>query len=125
MSGTVFNLSRKVPTYTDIKDLEKGLDFAPIKKKLNEAELRRDCKDFCRCTRLEGFFRDESPPFFSGQLYFSPKSPWSSPASHPILEIFLSQIEHELFWILDKSLAYSNLTKASGKPTDLLLMIDL
>ena len=122
MSGTVFNLSRKVPTYTEIKDLEKGLDFAPIKKKLNEAELRRDCKDFCRCTRLEGFFRDESPPFFSGQLYFSPKSSWSSPAS---LEIFLSQIEHELFWILDKSLAYSNLTKASGKPIDLSLMIDL
>ena len=30
---------------------------------------------------------------------------------HPNLEVFLSQIEHELFRISDKSRIYSNLTK--------------
>ena len=35
---TVFNLSRKVLTDTEIKVLEKGLDFAPIQRKLNEPE---------------------------------------------------------------------------------------
>ena len=38
MSDTVFNLSRKVLTDTEIKVLEKGLDFAPIQRKLNEPE---------------------------------------------------------------------------------------
>ena len=33
------------------------------------------------------------------------------PAGHPNLEVFLSQIEHELFRIPDKSFTYSNITK--------------
>ena len=48
VSDTVFNLSRKVLTNTEIKVLEKGFDFASIQRKLNEPELRRDFKDFCR-----------------------------------------------------------------------------
>ena len=47
----------------------------------------------------------------SEQPSFSPKSSWSLSAGHPNLEIFLSQIVHELFWIPYKSLTYSNLTK--------------
>ena len=35
VSDTVFNLSRNVLTGTEIKVLEKGLDFAPILRKLN------------------------------------------------------------------------------------------
>ena len=61
--------------------------------------------------RLKWYFRDEPTPFFSDQASFSPKSSWSPPASHPNLEVFLSQIEHELFRIPDKSLTYSNVTK--------------
>ena len=38
MSDTVFNLSRKALTDTEIKVLEKRLDFAPIQRKLNEPE---------------------------------------------------------------------------------------
>ena len=41
-SETVFNLSRKILTDTEIKILEKGLDFAPVQKKINEPELRSD-----------------------------------------------------------------------------------
>ena len=107
VSDTVFNLSRKVLTNTEIKVLEKGLDFAPIQRKLNEPELRRDFKDFCRHLRLKWYFRNEPTPFFSEQPSFSPKSSWSPPAGHPNLEVFLSQTEQELFRIPDKSLTYS------------------
>ena len=111
VSDTVLNLSRKVLTDTEMKVLEKGLDFAPIQRKLNESELQRDFKDFCRCMRLEWYFRNEPTPFFSEQPSFSPKSSWSLPAGHPNLEVFLSQIEQELFWIPDKPCTYSNFTK--------------
>ena len=32
----------------DKKVLGKGLDFAPIQRKINEPELRRDVNEFCR-----------------------------------------------------------------------------
>ena len=51
-SGTVFNLSKKILTDTEIRVLAKGLDFAPIQNKINEPELRTDFKDFCRKTRI-------------------------------------------------------------------------
>ena len=41
-SKSVFNLSKKVLTETEIRVLEKGLGFAPIQKSLNEPELRKD-----------------------------------------------------------------------------------
>ena len=47
-SKTVFELSKKVHPETEIKILEKGLDFAPIQKTLNEPELRKDFEEFSR-----------------------------------------------------------------------------
>ena len=47
VSDTVFNLSNKVLSDTEIRVLEKGLDFAPTENKLNEPELRRDFEEFC------------------------------------------------------------------------------
>ena len=43
----------RVLTDTEIKVLEKGLDFAPIQKKLKEPELRSDFNEFCRRIRLK------------------------------------------------------------------------
>ena len=48
VSDTVFNLSNKVLSDTEIRVFEKGLDFAPIQNKLSEPELRKDFKKFCR-----------------------------------------------------------------------------
>ena len=45
-SETIFNLSNHVLIDTEIKILEKGLDFIPIQKKLNEPELRSDLMSF-------------------------------------------------------------------------------
>ena len=58
-SETIFNLSNRVLTDTEIKVLEKDLDFAPIQKKLNEQELRSDFNEFCRIMRLKWHFWDE------------------------------------------------------------------
>ena len=40
----VINLSQRVPS--EIEIFEKGLDFAPIQKSVNEPELRKDFEDF-------------------------------------------------------------------------------
>ena len=45
-SDTVFNLSNKVLTEDEIKIIEKGLDFAPIQRKVNEAKFRQDFENF-------------------------------------------------------------------------------
>ena len=81
---------------TEINVLVKGLDFAPIQKKLNESELRSDFNEFCRRMRLKCHFRDESENF-SKIPVFNPKSRWLPPQGHPCLEVFLSQDENELF----------------------------
>ena len=44
-SDTIFNLSDRVLSESEIKVLEKGLDFVPFQRKLNEPELRRDFQD--------------------------------------------------------------------------------
>ena len=46
-SGTIFNLSNWVLSDNEIKILEKGLDFVPIQRKINEPELRSDFGEFC------------------------------------------------------------------------------
>ena len=81
---------------TEINVLVKGLDFAPIQKKLNESELSSDFNEFCRRMRLKWNFRDESENF-SKIPVFNPKSRWLPPQGHPCLEVFLSQDENELF----------------------------
>ena len=72
-SDTVFNLSNKVLTEDEIKVLEKGLDFAPIQRKVNEPELRQDFENFCRRMRIKGHFRNEPSDNFSERPAFSPK----------------------------------------------------
>ena len=47
VSDTVFNLSNKVSSDTEIRILQKGLDFAPIQSKVNNPELRKDFKELC------------------------------------------------------------------------------
>ena len=39
-SETIFNLNDRVLTDAEIKILEKGLDFAPLQRKINEPELK-------------------------------------------------------------------------------------
>ena len=98
-SETIFNLSHRVLTDAEIKVLGKGLDFAPIQRKINEPELRRDFNEFCRRMRLKWHFRDE-PQGFNETPAFTPKSTWHPPKGHACLEVFLSQVEKEIFVLI-------------------------
>ena len=44
-----------------------------------------------------------------------PKSLWNLPKGHPNLEVFLSEVEKELFTVVDSMLGYSNLSKEEWK----------
>ena len=87
------------------------MDFAPIQNKINEPELRSDFEEFSRRMRTKRHFRNEPTPFFSGSPAFIPKSTWKPPLGHPNIEVFLSQLEKEIFTLSEKPLRYSNLSK--------------
>ena len=92
-SNAIFNLSHRVLTDAEIKILEKGLDFAPIQRKTNETELRKDFEKSCRRIRIKWHFRSEPTSDFSNTPAFTPKSARKPPKGHPNLEVFLSQVE--------------------------------
>ena len=91
-SDTIFNLSHRVLSDAEIKILEKGLDFAPIQRKINDSELRKDFGEFFCRMRIKSHFRNESTSDFSNIPAFAPKSAWKPPKDHPNLEVFLSQV---------------------------------
>ena len=64
-SDSVFNLSRRILAETDIKVLEKGLNFTPIQNKINEKELRADFNEFCRRMGTKRYFRNEPTKDFA------------------------------------------------------------
>ena len=94
---TVFNLSKNVLSDAEVKVLEKGLDYAPIQSKINESELMTDSENFCRQMRLNWVFRNEPTPSFSDTPAFKTKSSGNPPKGHPCMEVYLSQVEKELF----------------------------
>ena len=57
------------------------------------------------------FFRNEPTPQFSEVPAFSPKSSWKPPKGHPNLEVFLSQLENEIFKMPFDKLKHSNTSK--------------
>ena len=110
-SDTIFNLSHRVLSEGEIKVLEKGLYFALIQRKINEPELREDFEEFCRRMRAKCHFWNEPSESFSKKPAFSTKSSWKPPEGHPNLEVFLSQLENEIFKMVETPLGYSNLSK--------------
>ena len=96
-SKSVFNLSKKALTETEISVLEKRLDFAPIQKLLNEPELRKNFEAFFRGMRCKWHFRNELSEDFSETPAFRPKFVWKPPKVHASLELFFSRLEKELF----------------------------
>ena len=96
-SKTVFNLSQRSLTEAEIQVLEKGLDFAPVQRSINEPELKKDFEDFSRRMRIKWNFRNEVSENFSETPVFRPKSKWKPPPGHPGLKLFLSQLEKEIF----------------------------
>ena len=65
--------------------------------------------------RLKWYFRNEDTPYFSEVPVFRPKSSWNPPKGHPNLEVFLNEVEKELFTVVDSKLGYANLSKEERK----------
>ena len=65
--------------------------------------------------RTRWHFRNEPTPEFSETAVISLKSTWKPPMGHPNVEVFLSQIEQEIFKEVQSPLGYSNLSKEEWK----------
>ena len=72
----------------EIKGLEKGLDFAPIQRRINKLELRKGSEEFCRCMRTNWHIRNKPSQDFSVVPFFAQKSSWKPPLGYPNLELF-------------------------------------
>ena len=89
------------------------MDFAPIQKSINEPKLSKDSEDFSRRMHIRWNFREQSSEDFSDKPAFRSKSNWKPPPGHPGLELFLSQLEKEIFnGLLNDSISIpSNMSK--------------
>ena len=114
-SDTSFNLSHRFLSDAETKTLEKGLGFGPIQRKINEPErfkeLRKDFEEFCRRMRTKWHFRNGTTSDFSNITAFALKFAWKPPEGHLNLEVFLSQVEPDLFKAIERPLGYSNFSK--------------
>ena len=124
MFGGHFQLNSPSVNSTEIKVLENGLDFTPIQRKINKPELRRDFIEFCRRMRLKWHFRDE-PRGFNATPAVAPKSTWHPSKRHACLEVFLSQVEREIFKIPFSELSILIYLEKSGKLLHLWPMIEV
>ena len=61
--------------------------------------------------RIKWHFQNEPTSDFSNITAFAPKSAWKPPKGHPNLEVFLSQVESDLFKAIERPMGYSNLSK--------------
>ena len=114
-SDTVFNLSHRVLTETEIKILKERLGLCAYSKENNEPELRKDFFEFCWLMRNKWYFRNAPTPQFSEVPCCKTKSSWRPPNTHPALEIFLIKVEKNLFDICKKQQTYSNFINEEWK----------
>ena len=84
-----------------------GGKFLPLRLSQVAPFYTEDFEEFCRGMRVKWYFRNESSEYFSSKPAFSPKSTWNSLEGHSNLEVFLSQIENELFKKVETPSGYS------------------
>ena len=65
--------------------------------------------------RLKWCFRNKVAPNFKEIPAFRPKSMWNRPKGQPNLQVFLSEVEKELFTVVESILGYLNLSTEEWK----------
>ena len=60
---------------------------------------------------LKWYFRNDPTSDFSEKLSFTPISSWKLPTGDPNLGVFLSELEKQMFKIIDSKLGYSSFSK--------------
>ena len=122
VGDNVFNLSSRVLTEAEISVLSKGLNFCPTPTKIESEQLKQDFFDFSRKMRLKWYFRDEVSQDFSEVPAFRKKSKWQPPEKDwsPYVEVFLSELEKELFSIEPSGRNHPNLSPEEREALKLL-----
>ena len=89
------------------------MDFSPVQRYLNEPELRKDIEGVVWRMRIKLNFQNETSEYFSDEPAFCPKSNWKIRPGPPSLELFLSQIEKDIFenLVKDSKSINSNMNK--------------
>ena len=98
---------------SEISLLSKGLLFCPTPVDINEEQLRLDFDEFSRQMRNKWYFKDSLTEDFSETPAFKNKSTWQAPQGswNPYVEVFLSELEADLFSVEAKGYNRPNLTK--------------
>ena len=85
--------------------------FAPTPSHINEADLRRNLREFSRKMRCKWHFRNEVSQNNEEISQFKVKSQWNPPKGHPALEAFLNKTEKDIFSLIPEREKNYNLTK--------------
>ena len=87
------------------------LGFIPTPSFINKSDLKRDFEDFAQKMRCKWYFKNDVTEIFSQLPAFQNKCNWNPPKEQPALEIFLSQIEGDIFSVLPGNTSSYKLTK--------------
>ena len=111
VSKNVLNLSNRVLTESEIRVLDKGLNFVPTPEKLDRYQIKKDLERLGRDIILKIDYKTEPTPAFSEKPAFKVPSNWPPPIRDVQLELYLSEIEDILLNINESGKSYPNLTK--------------
>ena len=93
-------LTSVIRFYLILKLISWILGFTPTLSFINTSDLKRDLEDLARKMRCKWYFKNDVTENFSQLPAFQIKSNWNPPKGQPALEMFLSQIETDIFSVL-------------------------
>ena len=111
VSKNVFNLSHRALTDSEIRVLDKGLNFVPTPGKLDQFQIENGLERLGREIRSKIHFKTKSTVAFSEKAAFRVLSKSTPPIRGIQLKMYLSETEERLLSINQSEKSYSNLKK--------------
>ena len=90
MLKNVLNLSNRVLTESEIRVLDKGVNFVATPEKLDCYQIKNDLERLGRNIKLKMYYKSEPKPAFSEKPAFKVPSNWTPPIRDAQLELYLS-----------------------------------
>ena len=93
-------ISNREPKIEEIKMLSRGLNFCPTPSSIDKFQLKKDIYEFGWQLKLKYYFDNVDKSMDSGNnRSFKDKSKWVPEVNKPMLDLFLKNLELELFSI--------------------------
>ena len=105
------SLSNRVLTKSEIRVLDKGLNFVPTPEKLDRYQIKKVLERLGRDIKLKMYYKTEPKPAFSQKPPFKVPSNWTPPIRDAQLELYLSETVEILLNINASGKSYPYLTK--------------